>query len=146
MPFSSFILRRASTDMRRSVLAVIVGYFTAVVIVVAGFALLGQIVPEFVPDSAKNGTITGYFLTVTLIINFLSAVAGGYATAFTVRYSDMWLAACLGLVMVFISALTMFLEGFVKTLWWYVALFILLIPCTVLGASIYGKRKIKFVS
>ena len=143
MPLPSFIIRRASLAMRQKLLAVIVGYFTAVVLVVMGFALLKQIFPSLVPDLVRGERPDTNFLIIAFVISFFSAAVGGYVMAFVVKHPDMRLASYLGLVIILINVLTIILEGFVKPLWWYRTLIIFLVPFTMLGASLYRNSKSK---
>lgn len=130
--------------MKRSVLAVAMGYITAVILVLVSFAVLMQVRPDLFPNIA-GGERPGFaVLIITLVLGLLAAVAGGYITAVIAKSSERTLAEVLGGVMIFLGVVTMLMEQGIKPLWWHITMFILLIPCTVLGASFKTPKKKKW--
>jgi hypothetical protein len=144
MPLSPFAVRGASSVMKRSVLAIIMGYITAVTLVLVSFAVLMQLRPDLFPNIAGGEKPEFAVLVITLVLGLLAAVAGGYTTAVIAKSSERTLAEVLGGVMILLGIITMLMEQGVKPLWWHISMFALLIPCTVLGASFKASKKKKW--
>lgn len=140
MPLSPFTVRKASAVLERNVLAVVVGYITAVILVVLSFGVLMQIWPGLFPNPATGVPLGAGALAGALALNLLFAAVGGYVSALIAMGNRKRIAVVLGLVMIVLGILTMFLEKGVKPLWWYGIFFILLVPCTVFGASLREKK------
>jgi len=137
MPMFPFTFRKATLTMQQRVLAIIVGYLTAVVLTVVSLGATRVVAPEIVPDLLQ-GQEPGLALLITsLIFNLLAAVVAGFMTAHIARSAERKLAAALGGIMVLINILTMFMEHGAKPLWWHILLLILLVPCVVFGSSLY---------
>jgi hypothetical protein len=130
--------------MERRVLAVVVGYFTAVILVMVSMSVFMQVWPELFPDPVTGHALGMKALMIMLILNLLFAAVGGCITSTIAQDDDRKLAVALGFVMIGIDVLTLIMEGDVKPLWWHRTMIIFLIPCTVLGASLYqmnGRKK-----
>src|SRR3989339_438006 len=140
MPLSPFTVRKASAVLECKVLAVVVGYVTAVILVVLSFGVLMQIWPGLFPNPATGVPLGAGALAVALALNLVFALVGGFVSALIAMGNRRRVAVILGLVMIVLGTLTMFLDKGVKPLWWYGIFFILLVPCTVFGASLREKK------
>ena len=140
MALNPFTVRNASSAMERRVLAVVVGYFTAVILVMVSLSVLMQIWPDLFPDPVTGQALGMKALIIMLVLNLLFAIVGGCITAIIAQDDDRKLAVALGFVMIGIGILTLLMEGDVKPLWWHRIMIIFLIPCTVLGASLHRKN------
>lgn len=140
MPINPFTVRKASAVLELNILAIIVGYFTAVILVVVSFGVLMNIWPELFPNLDAGEEPGVSILVITLVLSLLFASAGGYVSAAIARDSEKKIAVALGLIMIVLGILTMLMEGGVKPLWWHGTMFLLLVPSTVLGASLRKKK------
>jgi len=140
VPLNPFAVRKASAVLERNVVAVIVGYFTAVILVLLSFGILMKISPELFPDLSAEEEPGVSILIITLVLGLLFAVVGGYIAAVIARGNEMKIGVALGLIMIVLGILTMFMEEGVKPLWWHGTSLVLLVPCTVLGASLRKKK------
>lgn len=83
----------------RSVGAVVLGYFTTLVLVVMTFFILGAVLPETLPTS-EGETASINLLGLLLFISFGQAIVGGYVTATTAkRHEFAHGAALMGLTL-----------------------------------------------
>ena len=140
MSLSPSTVLKASAALERNVLAVVVGYITAVIFVVLSFGVLMRIWPGLFPNPATGVLLGVGALAVALALNLFFAAVGGYVSALIAMGNRRRVAVILGLVMIVLGILTMLLEKGVKPLWWYGIFFILLVPCTVFGASLVEKK------
>ena len=140
MPLLPFAFRKATLTMQQKFLAIIVGYLTAVVLVVVSFGALAVVAPEIMPNLNAGEKPGMALLIVSLLISFYSAIIAGYMTAHIAQSVEKQLAVVLGIVMMVIGVLTMVMEGGVKPLWWHVVMLLSLVPCTVWGSSLYNPK------
>jgi len=124
--------------MQCNILAVAMGYVTAVILVVLSFGILSRVSPNFVPSTSQNTSLSTTLLLVTLALSLLAAIAGGFVTALLSKSSRIRLAEALGGFMILLGILTMMMEHGTKPLWWHITLFFFLIPSTVSGAWLHA--------
>lgn len=120
-------------SMGSGVTAVIVGYIASVAMMLVFFAIFASTMPSAFADHGQEPTL--FVLVLTLAISVVSAVAGGIVIAAMTRYSRQAYAVILGSIMIAMRIVTMILEQGAKPLWWHLTMFALIIPCTMLGAS-----------
>jgi len=124
--------------MGRGVVAVIVGYIVAVALILVSFGILGSTMPDAFPKPGEEPTV--FILVLTLVISAISSIISGVVIGAMVRYSARAYAVILGIFMILMGIVSMILEQGAKPVWWHLTIFVLIIPCTVMGASLRKKR------
>jgi uncharacterized membrane protein len=83
--------------------ALLAGFVTMVIIVIAATAVLTRLTPSWVGEQGRPSP--GYVI-VNLGYSFLGAAAGGYVTAWLARANPLYHVLALGIIVLVLSALS----------------------------------------
>jgi hypothetical protein len=122
--------------MVRAFLALLAGFAAMAVLVTALTALVAWLAPEWAGAEGKPNP--GYAF-VNLGYSFLSAVAGGYGTAWASAANPMIHVLVLGIVVLAMAALSA-LQGRAKQPVWYALTQLALMPLGVLAGGLVRLR------
>jgi hypothetical protein len=122
--------------MIRAFLALLAGFATMAVLVMVLTALVSWLAPEWA--GAEGEPNPGYAF-VNLGYSFLSAVAGGYMTAWASAANPMLHVLVLGIVVLAMAALSA-LQGRGKQPVWYALALLALMPLGVLAGGLVRLR------
>ncbi len=125
-----------------SVLAVLAGYVTTAVAVVAADSTLGAVFPGAFPEPAAPGALSPApgWLAVILLYSFVFAVAGGYVAAWVARRAERRHALALGLLMEALTLAEWYATRGLRPTGYHLLLALLPIPATLLGGLLREAR------
>ena len=139
MPLSPFAVHRGTRAMSRSVLSVVMGYITLVVLVILTFAILSFAAPEFVHSGPENINL----LITTLVSGWGVAIPAGFVTAYLSKKNEYEHVVVLLGAMITLGIVSMYIEQGAKPIWWHVGMMIGVIPFVFFGAWLRMRKKKK---
>ncbi len=122
--------------MLNAFLALLAGFATMALLVIATTALLTRFTPDWVGERAKPQP--GYIF-VNLGYSFLAAAAGGYATAWAARHNPLIHVLALAIVVLLLSAMSA-LQSRGQQPVWYALILVALSPFGVLAGGLMRLR------
>jgi hypothetical protein len=117
-------------------LALVSGFATTVLLVIAITALLARLVPSWVGAEGRPGPA---YVLVNLGYSFLAAAAGGYVTAWIAAANPLVHVLALGLVVLALSALSALQARGKQPIWYQLAL-VAISPLGVLAGGLVRLR------
>ena len=120
----------------RAFLALLSGFATVALLVIAITPLLARMVPEWV--GAEGRPRPGYVF-VNLGYSFLAAAAGGYVTAMAAYSNPLILVLALGIIVLLMAALSALQSRGKQPIWYQLAL-VAISPLGVLAGGLLRMR------
>ena len=120
--------------MTRSILAVIVGYLTMAVAIIALFAISFR-----QPDAAPTQT----FMLLSLVYALFAALAGGYVTALIARRKELKHTIALATFAALMGIVSMIVSAGQEPLWYQIANIAVMVPAVLLGGYLRASHATK---
>jgi hypothetical protein len=120
----------------RAFLALVAGFATMALLVIAFTALLTKLTPTWVGERGKPNS--GYMF-VNLGYSFLAAAAGGYVTAFVAQRNPLIHVLVLGIIVLSLAALSALQSRGQQPIWYALAL-VAISPLGVLAGGLVRLR------
>ena len=127
--------------MGRSILAVIAGYLVTAILVVVKFAAMTSLIPGAAPKAGQLQFPSTGLQVVSLILDFASAILGGYVAAWIARRNQIQHALALGILMVLLGILSMSISRGSEPVWYQIALIVISIPGALLGGMLRARQR-----
>ncbi len=123
--------------MGRSILAVVVGYLVTGILVAVRSACMMVLFPAPRPTASPGMMVEA----LSLVLDFICAVVGGYITAWIARRNEVGHALILGLLMTVIGIVLLVASHGTVPIGYRIALLIIATPGAVLGGVIRARQK-----
>ena len=126
--------------MIKSIIAVVVGFFTVVILSIATDALL-EAAGVFPPQS-QPGLYVTWMLALALTYRIVYTIAGGYVTAWLAPQNQMKHVTILGIIGIVGGAVGVVFGWNLSPHWYCIAILVTAFPCTWLGGKL---KKVKIM-